>query len=108
MLSALNIERVSLLSSDGCLGVGISENEIKDHFSVYPNPAYDALTLRSDMEGISGFELLNVVGESVLTSMNEMVMHKETVLDISSQSPGIYFLRVHANGSSAVYKVVKR
>jgi len=107
MLSALNLDRTSLLTSDGCLGVGISENEIRKHISVFPNPASRELTLRSEKMNITGYEIQNMVGENVMTDFHTLPF-SESILDISSFSPGIYFLRVHTENGDAVYKVVKR
>jgi hypothetical protein len=107
MLSALNLDRTSLLTSDGCLGVGISENEIRKYISVFPNPASRELTIKSERMDITGYEIQNVVGKTITSDVYPLPF-TETILDVSTFSPGIYFLRIHTASGDAVYKVVKQ
>ena len=108
MLAALNVARMSILTSDGCTSVGISENEIRKHISVFPNPASVELRLKSDKKSITGFEFQNVLGETIMSSLNAVTPFTETILDIASFTPGLYFLRIQTVEGDAVYKIVKR
>jgi len=107
MLAALNVDRASILTSDGCLSVGISENEIRKSVSVFPNPTSGKITMMSDKMHIRSFEVHNPIGETVLLSADETSV-VETTFDISGFSPGIYFLRIHTDSGDAVYKIIKR
>lgn len=108
MLAALNIDRVSLLTSDGCLSVGISENEIRKAVSVYPNPATAAIKLKSEKIQINGFEIQNMIGETMLAIFDTQLPYNERTIDISAFSQGIYLLKIHTEIGNTVYKIVKR
>jgi|GEM_PF-33563 len=73
-------------------------------FSVYPNPADQFLNIRSD-EPISDVKIMNLTGKVVLH--RSMLSNNERI-DVSSYSPGIYFVVVENNGSASTKKIIIR
>lgn len=110
MLAALNIDRASILSSNGCVPVGIEENELKNFISVFPNPAADALEIRSNFPGEVNGEivLMNVLGETLIYIQPiTSALPVSRSIDIGTLSNGIYFLEINTKEGKAVYKIIK-
>jgi len=84
-----------------CPSLSLAENDDAELvFSVFPNPASDRLTVRTDLAGASGaagIEIYNTMGKLVA---EEPIPRgeKETSIDISSLQAGLYFLRIRADG----------
>ena len=73
-------------------------------FKVYPNPAGDYLMLEADGETITGIEVYDSRGTLVLARQDAPIRR----LDVSSLSPGAYFLRLVCSGTRCgVVKFVK-
>jgi hypothetical protein len=67
--------------------------------SVYPNPVRDLLSVKA--EGLLSVEVYNFVGQQVMVS-------KESLLDLSSLMEGIYFIRVVCEGGMITKQIVKQ
>ena len=67
--------------------------------SVYPNPVRDLLSVK--VEGLQSVEVYNFVGQQVMVS-------KESLLDLSSLMEGIYFIRVVCEGGMITKQIVKQ
>ena len=79
--------------------VGTNETTNAD-LTVWPNPTTG--TLHIEAEGIEKVEILNLLGQTVLTAKNE------ESIDINHLEKGVYFLMVsNNNGLKAITKVVK-
>ncbi len=88
----------------GALVIG---NIQDDQFSIYPVPAKDVINIKSEnSDCIYQVELLDVNGESIetLTMHNEGVDYK---MDVSSVSPGLYYLKIQSNNECKIYKIIK-
>ena len=83
--------------------LGIEDIPIKD-LIIYPNPANDVLNIEASVI-ISSVELFNVLGQILIT---QSTISDTVQLDISSLSPGNYFVRVTADNNSEVIQIVKR
>ena len=83
----------------------IDENSTisKDGYSIYPNPTSGSLTL--NVERFSGSEVLifNSLGELVHRAY---LMDSETVFDLSSNAPGLYFLKVMSTERGFTEKII--
>jgi hypothetical protein len=78
---------------------------LKDSIEVYPNPAAGIVTLLSGGTSILGVNVLNVLGEEILTS--SYGRESEINLDISKLASGTYFLRIQTSLRIVLRKIVK-
>ncbi|MBP5643581.1 MAG: T9SS type A sorting domain-containing protein [Bacteroidales bacterium] len=76
----------------------IGENEIIT--GIYPNPAEDVLNIVANQS--YEYQLINSVGQVVLSGNAE----GNAELNVSDLNSGVYFLKVVANGSASINKVV--
>jgi hypothetical protein len=83
---------------------GVTELSDDENFTLYPNPAYDFITVKADKE-ISGstYSFTDQAGKQVLSGkLNDDI----TTINITSLVRGIYFLRI-GKRSQDIYKVIK-
>lgn len=86
--------------------VGIDENGTLSGVNIYPNPTSNNLTIELGVLSTEvNLTLTSVEGKIVYQENN--VSDNKVSVDMSSNSKGIYFLRVEANNQYKVYKVVK-
>jgi len=71
-------------------------------FVVYPNPASDELTIKSNGDVISSISIVDVVGKVLFAESNLNSEIKN--IDISSFSAGIYFVNINNNLTKKVIK----
>jgi hypothetical protein len=71
--------------------------------SLYPNPAKDIVNVSGDFQ-LHSVQLYDVQGRLLQT---QLVEGNQTVLDIASQSNGVYFIKVTSDKGIKVGKVVK-
>ncbi len=78
---------------------------IKHDISIFPNPATDKIIISGADIDISDVMIVNVLGQNIISEV-EIVSHSnsELVLDISSLSSGVYFVRLNDD----IYKVYKK
>lgn len=85
--------------------VGIEDADSKDNLSVYPNPFNSVVTL-SRIESGTQIEVFNLLGETLFLipiSANQ----KETKLDLSSLSKGMYLIKVQTEHGLMTKKIIK-
>lgn len=70
---------------------------------VYPNPLTKDLTIEAN-ENIERLEVLNVLGEKVLT---KEVNKNNLTLDFSTMNKGVYIIKLYSSKGERSYKVVK-
>ena len=80
--------------------IGVEEN-ILNNVSIYPNPAEDFIMINS--ENVEFAEVIDIYGRVITASE----INGETRIDMSNFANGIYYVRLHSNGETAVQKVVK-
>lgn len=68
-------------------------DEVKDNFSIVPNPATNYITITTTEAIIKNLTVFNILGETVLTQ-NSDVKRSTTTIDVSSFSAGIYFVQI--------------
>jgi Arylsulfotransferase (ASST)/Secretion system C-terminal sorting domain len=78
----------------------LSISEVEDSIvSLYPNPTNDVITINSTLT-IQKVEIYNILGTMVgKTSSN--------IVDLSSQSSGMYFLKIYSNSGLTSKKVIR-
>ncbi len=82
----------------------ISNNEIIEDLSIYPNPVSNGkIYITTKMNLTKDIEIFDVLGKKIYTTS---IFGKE--LNISKLSPGIYILKIKENNISATRKLVVR
>ncbi len=80
--------------------LGVENKTIQPlEFNIFPNPTTGLIQIKHNFNEYKGVEIYNLQGSLVLSSF-------DLNIDLSSQSPGIYFLKSN-NQDNAVYKVIK-
>ncbi|HLP52479.1 MAG TPA: PKD domain-containing protein [Chitinophagales bacterium] len=72
-------------------------------FAMLPNPASTQVTVRGDFDKNATFELMNQLGQTLLTGP---VNANNTTLNVADLSSGIYLVRIKNGTQSAVQKLV--
>ena len=75
--------------------------------SIYPNPVKEKLILNSSSKtGNLNFKIFNIEGKILITK--SLGFEKETFVDVSQLSKGIYFLNIEdKNGNKTIKKFIK-
>lgn len=84
-------------------GVGLFENS-KSSIYVYPNPSNGKITVTHSNIGNGKILVFTVAGQMMQSA--EDLGNGETMLDLSDQPKGVYFLKLVADGESFVKRVV--
>ena len=67
----------------------------------YPNPLTDVLNIRVDQTTLESISLYNAQGSLIYSGL-------DSVIDMTTQAAGVYFLKVQCTGNSAqTLKVIK-
>ncbi len=82
--------------------VGIKENLIEKGFSIYPNPSLGLFNITLDSP--THITITNILGEEILSK--QLASGIQT-LDISNQTPGMYFVTINQEGKTSVTKLIK-
>lgn len=91
------------INVDSCITTSIQENK-KESFTLYPNPTSGELfiSIPKDLE-VSLITIRSFTGQIV----DEIYpIHKTVDIDLSSHSPGIYFISVHSINSITTKKII--
>lgn len=89
--------------------VGVEEQKISDAiFEIAPNPANSRFAInlilpkKEDVE----IEILNQLGQKVYSSFKPQFLQEIIEIDLSTQSKGMYFVNVRANGKVYTKKLI--
>lgn len=85
---------------------GIPENNFRNHFSLYPNPAINEIWISADHMLVLpvNLDVLDMEGKKVGSFSLDKAMNK---IDISSYLKGIYFLRISHGDEVFLVKLIK-
>lgn len=88
------------------LPVDVKEmNKDKFNISIFPNPAFDKITV-SSIEKAIAIEIYNMLGEKVYTN-NKLLQQTTNEIDLSSFQKGIYFVKVKIGTTFHIEKIIK-
>ncbi|MCG3167888.1 MAG: hypothetical protein POELPBGB_03688 [Bacteroidia bacterium] len=88
-----SIERATFVSDPSlcCFGAGVEETDIAEAFSIYPNPASNGFSIRTDTQDKLVYAVYDVTGKQVLTgSLNSTV----TFVNSAALASGLYVCKV--------------
>jgi hypothetical protein len=84
--------------------VGITEFEINDDISIFPNPASESLIIESKRNiDESSIQLFNTIGELLSEIRSELPAR----MNISNLPDGIYFLTISNSNLIVTKKIIK-
>ena len=83
------------------------ENESAIMLQVYPNPASDRINVLFDLVGQADIEIIDMTGRRVYNTRHNAGGFTNYSLDVSSLNPGVFFIRVSADGESNVLRFIK-
>ncbi len=88
-------------------GMGVAENNLKNDFTISPNPFSETATLRMTNPQITNPELTiyNVFGQKVY---NQFIRNSTFVISRKDLSDGMYFLQVKTSEGSSTKKIIIR
>jgi len=75
------------------------------NIKIYPNPTTGQLKIESEEMRIENVEIFDVFGKKILSK--KFLMSPETVINISHLPTGVYFVRIQAEASEVIKKVLK-
>ncbi len=87
--------------------VSTGRNEAMNLLQLYPNPAADRIHVVFDLKGRSEIEIIDMTGRLVRTTQYDASGFTNLSLDVSSLNPGVFFVRVSAQGESNVLRFIK-
>jgi len=87
--------------------VSTGRNEVMNLLQVYPNPASDNINVVFDLTGRSEIDIIDLTGRLVRTTQYDASGFTNLSLDVSSLNPGVFFIRVRAQGESNVLRFIK-
>jgi len=82
-------------------------HEIMNLLQVYPNPAADRINVVFDLVGRSDIDIIDMTGRLVRRTRYDASGFTNLSLDVSSLNPGVFFIRVSAEGESNVLRFIK-
>lgn len=89
-------------SAYGTVYAGINEQR-GNNVSVYPNPAFDVISISSPAESIIQWELISMEGRTII---GDMTASNLIGVDVSAVPVGVYFVRVVTDGALLNRRVV--
>lgn len=82
----------------------INELTLQDEISVYPNPAFDNVTVKTN-QPITSIKVLNLMGELVYNSTGNMKM--EAIIPLHNFAKGVYSIIIESKNKTVAKKVIK-
>ena len=82
-----------------------STNEINIFINIYPNPTNGELIVKCS-DYYNKILIYNSIGNQVLSFYNEGLKKRETIIDLSSYSKGIYFIQIEVHNELIKQKII--
>ena len=74
---------------------GISDENVVNDITIYPNPAKDVINIVSD-EIINKIEILNLLGQNLITSVENS---RNIRFNVEAFTPGIYLIKIYTSNN---------
>lgn len=98
----------NVIQSVNAIGVGISANNSQIIVNVYPNPAKTntSIEISGVISNELSIEVSDILGRPVYQNSFNNTTQTKINLNLSSFEKGIYFIKVNANNSSKIIKLI--
>jgi len=106
-IEAINFNACPQFKIGPCLVIGITKNENEtSYFSISPNPFTSQLELNySFYENKPTINVFNIIGKLILS---KVISSYSTVIDLSKQSNGVYFVELSDGNHRINRKIIKQ
>jgi hypothetical protein len=96
-----------LKTSTACSGVGITETEAISDVSIYPNPTQGMINVAFQLANTDDVEITvsNLVGDVVSRITKKNVSAVNVSIDLTSQSAGIYYVKIQSGAQTLTKKI---
>lgn len=105
MITAIQLFRPLLLTSNGCGTVGIPNNTLANSFAVYPTITNSNITINNLTNITYRYEIVNLMGQN--QGKVKTIGDRQLLLSVSDLKPGVYFINIVANGNRTTRKFIK-
>ncbi|WP_405207417.1 T9SS type A sorting domain-containing protein [Aquimarina sp. LLG6339-5] len=82
--------------------LSITEQELTDDISFFPNPTTNVINISSKNDVISSIEVVTVTGQILIQKENDL-----DVIDLTSFSTGLYYMNIYGDGAKITKAIVK-
>ena len=89
-------------------GVLANESFELNSISIYPNPSNGIFTISLGVVNPTLIEVYDVTGKIILSKKDVVSSNLETVIDLSSASQGIYFVKIMEDDQQIVKRIIKQ
>ena len=88
--------------------VGISENELANMFTIFPNPSHDVINVTmTSNRTVDAATITNILGKTVKVINAKNIKANDTfTIDVKDLSQGIYFLNIQVEGTMVAKKII--
>jgi hypothetical protein len=86
--------------------LGVSENELANAISLYPNPATNEVNIAINGETIGSLKIVVVNSLGQILQSTERNTLSTITLDVSSYATGLYFININADGAKLIKKLL--
>ena len=104
MQSALNNERIGLLSSLGCNApLAINEFESEDIVSIYPNPNNGIFSINFNS---TKYSVINLVLSDITGKILKNITTRNSQINLTELSDGVYLIKINTQENSFIKKII--
>jgi len=82
--------------------LSISESELSENFSIYPNPSSNLVTVTAEYKQINTIVIYDILGKIIFTDL--IINSSTSSIDISAFSKGLYFITIN---NAITKKIIK-
>lgn len=84
--------------------LALNTSELDNSVTIFPNPANNVLVINNANTTVKNAVITDMLGAEVWSS--NVLATGNTTIDVSDFAPGIYFVKINADGATAVKKIV--
>ena len=104
---AVIVAKGNCVDTSSCINISLTslKENLKNNFSIYPNPANNVIAVKfSGNDIIQSFSIFDISGKIVKSNMNP----KSKSIDVNNLESGVYFIRIESNQGIGIVKFVKK